>query len=185
VSARTPYDALRQHIATTERALRCITEFRFMLRDRRRVTPNAAYLIALNRLDPVPLPGEEPIQLRVGQTVRVISDLEGAFRTSFVQYTYELSMIDGQEILAFHWTPEGGPHGMVTFPHLHVGQAIVGGNAQFRPSDFHRAHVPTEDLTIESIIRFAIDELGATPLIEGWSQVLDRTEAESRRLRAS
>jgi hypothetical protein len=43
--------------------------------------------------------------------------------------------------------------------------------------DFHKAHIPTERLSFEAIVRFAITELGVKPQMRDWLTTLDASEA--------
>jgi hypothetical protein len=85
-----------------------------------------------------------------------------------VGYQYTLRDIDGREIIAYHWHPEGRSH--VTTPHIHLGPGAEMGRR-----DLARAHLPTGQVMLEDVLRFAITELGVRPLRRDWSEVLDRT----------
>lgn len=85
-------------------------------------------------------------------------------------YAYTFATHHEAEILAFHWHPSGfSPN---TFPHVHIGSAMIATDAPVRPRDFHRAHIPTGQVFIEDVVRFAIAELGVTPLRNDWDAVL-------------
>ena len=65
--------------------------------------------------------------------------------------------------------------GFVTFPHAHIGAAMVSREAPVRPRDFHRAHIPTRSITLEEIVSFAITELGVEPLRADWQAILAKS----------
>lgn len=69
-----------------------------------------------------------------------------------------------QELLAFHWIPEAIGSNLITFPHLHIGPVLLGGQGVFRPGDLHKAHSPTGRLSLEAVIRLGISALEVRPL---------------------
>lgn len=94
-------------------------------------------------------------------------------------YFYELLTPAHQEILSFHWTPEATDPNSVTFPHLHIGPAIVAGQTTLRPRDLHKAHVPTGIVSRAAVVRLAIAEFGVVPLRADWERVLRTVEDAS------
>ncbi|MDQ3693092.1 MAG: hypothetical protein M3464_05650 [Chloroflexota bacterium] len=85
-------------------------------------------------------------------------------------YSYTLSQQDGREVIAFHWHPNN--RGQADFPHIHVIHPLGA-------SIIHRKqHIPTGRVSLESVVRFAIVELGARPVRPDWERVLDAGQAE-------
>jgi hypothetical protein len=156
-----------------------VTQARFTLAQRRRLRTDTPYGVLLSDMSPVPLRSEFPLSLSVGQTVRIQALRPGTYATICVQYFYEFATSDGREVLAFHWTPEGAAQGLVTFPHLHVGSALLSESTPIRPRDFHRAHIPTGQVGLSSVVRLAITEFSVQPLIEDWESVIEHAERES------
>ena len=74
---------------------------------------------------------------------------------------YMFSMYDAnhQEIIAFHWHPDG--RSPVTHPHLHIGAGARAGYERLQ-----KAHLPTGHITIHDVLRFAIADLGVEPIID-------------------
>ncbi len=103
------------------------------------------------------------------------SENTGGWRVSSRAYFYQVREPAGPEIFAVHWHP--GPTGQPVFPHLHIdGRArtamIVRGH-----------HVPTGRVSLDSVVRFLIVELGVTPRHADWEAVLvdgERFFAEHR-----
>ena len=89
----------------------------------------------------------------------------GAWRASSTAYWYQPEERDSTEVIAFHWRPNG--HGHVPFPHLHVD----GGTGSVRIG--RKGHVPTGRVSLEGVVRFAIEELGVRPLRSDWHKILD------------
>lgn len=84
-------------------------------------------------------------------------------------YYWTLSEIDGQELLGYHWHPEGASH--ETAPHLHLGAALRLGR-----TDLLKAHLPTGQVHLPAIVRLAIQDLGVRPRRSDWAAVLAETE---------
>lgn len=83
-------------------------------------------------------------------------------------YIYQVEAIRNElpaEVVAFHWHPE--PEQLVRFPHVHLGYGA--GDLQH---GLDKAHIPTGQLAIADIIRFAITELGVEPLRVDWEELL-------------
>lgn len=175
--------AFRNYIEPVQEALQCITLRRLSRPAGARLALNVPYSIALNDMDPVPLKSPHRLQLTIGQQVRLIrtepNDERGPIRVTTISYFYAFSAsVDGvvKEVLAFQWTPEATGGSAVTFPHLHIGPALLVGQSAIRPSDLHRAHIPTGRVSLEAVVRLAITEFGVTPLQARWAEILRRTE---------
>jgi hypothetical protein len=178
-----------------QRAVTCVT--REVLGGRAYQAGDRPYVMAFLRNDgghvreyPAPL-GRRPTLLfslrhQYG-FVRLPEDAErGPWAVTTLGYTYELLDKNEQRIVAYHWHPDLSiPATYPAFPHLHIGRVFAhpGLPADFRvhASALVRAHLPTERISIESILRLAIRELGVEPLDERWEHVLDETEAAQRR----
>jgi hypothetical protein len=71
----------------------------------------------------------------------------------------------GREFLAFHWHPDGASH--VKTPHAH----ILIGSAEERAL-LGNGHIPTPELSVGQLVRFAIEDLGVPAIREDWRQIL-------------
>lgn len=94
----------------------------------------------------------------------------GPWKTTTAAYVYELQDSDSRALLSYHWHP--GEGSTVTFPHLHLGPAAQLGH---RP--LATAHLPTNRIALEDMLRLAITEFDVEPLKNDWAEVLSRTEA--------
>lgn len=84
-------------------------------------------------------------------------------------YAYQILVRDGPELIAVHWHP--GREDQPDFPHVQItGQAGM-------VSIQKRHHIPTGRVSLESVIRFAIEELGVRPLRPDWDRVLAAGQA--------
>lgn len=119
-------------------------------------------------LAPIALRGT-PYCLHLDHQWEVVADERPGhepFRVSSRAYRYHILNADdpGHAHLMFHWHPNP----RVSYPHLHTD------------TDDHvhrRMHVPTGRITVEAVVRFAIEELGATPAREDWRDVLKASES--------
>jgi len=185
VAGRNPNAAFQQFIDPLRSALNCVTQERLTASRQHTYEVGTIYSVLLNDLNPVRLrtaAGILPVYMSVGQQVRIIkteepADPRGPYKIQIVEYFYDLRSDDHTELLTFHWTPEAEGDGVVTFPHLHAGSAIIAQDAPIRPRDFHKIHIPTGRVSVEAIIRLAITEFGAIPLKRNWVDELNRTEA--------
>ncbi len=89
-------------------------------------------------------------------------------------YAYTLSQSPelADELLAWHWQPEGGQE-----PHMHIGH----GHAHF--DALSRLHVPSGRIAFEQVLLFAIEELGVLPVREDAKEVLSEVLERFRQYR--
>ncbi len=80
---------------------------------------------------------------------------------------YRILLPDQRSLIAWHWHPRG--NSQVTWPHAHIPRHTT-------PLDLSKAYVPTGRISVEAVIRFAIDEVGTVPLRADWRAVLEETE---------
>jgi hypothetical protein len=167
------------------RALQCITLERFVLLEK---TPtmraDTIYPVALNEMNSVPLRSREGISLVAGQNIRIYEadpdHVQERYRVTTLWYTYGFTQQtrDGAEteLLTFHWDRERMAENLYPLGHLHIGPGLLSGQTAIRPGDFHNAHIPTERVSLEAIVRFAITELHVEALCADWETVLNETE---------
>jgi hypothetical protein len=125
----------------------------------------------------VPLTGGIwPMALRVHQYFEIVFDparrRDDRFHLRLIGYQYTLERQDtAAELYAFHWHPEAR-----SFPHAHVeagtgiASALVG------------RHLPTGIVTVEDVLRFAIEELAVEPLRDDWPAVFRETREVATRV---
>lgn len=126
------------------------------------------------------LSGEDSVRLGRGAGVRMLMSIQyrivkaegdhGPWKTTVAQYEYSLLSENRQEVLGFHWHPEG--RSPVVWPHVHIGSvALANGGALTR-----HAHVPTSRIAVEDVLRMAIMDLGVQPLLDDWEPVFRETQ---------
>jgi hypothetical protein len=92
--------------------------------------------------------------------------IEGGARDWAVRptrYIYSLLAGPSTEILGYHWHPED--RSRVTSPHLHI-------YGQTTPVDLRKMHLPTSWVSLQAVLRLAIDDLQVSPLRDDWPSVL-------------
>ena len=105
------------------------------------------------------------------QVVRTDDHDRGPWKVRTAAYNYAL-FDAGVEFLSYHWHPEHREEeSWITYPHLHVrAQGTTGRLIQ-------KAHLPTNRIALEDVLRLAISELNVTPRRKDWNQVLTRTQS--------
>ncbi len=173
---------MTEFLSTLQRITSCISPG--VLRPSRNYyTPAAtAHEIAFQVLPPplqMSVPSVQTLALNIAHAYRIIeSDAPGApWQVTTAGYAYGLELADdqtGREIIVFHWHPH---EQTVTIPHIHLE---AGAQLGFAP--LANAHVPSGRVTLESVVRLAID-LGARPRRRNWEDILTATEKafEARR----
>jgi hypothetical protein len=167
LAGNTPARAVRAFLDQLQHAVSCVTHAKLLASGYQPAADPHALTFAGPR--ELPLRGPQPWHLALVihyQVVRVDAD-RSAWRVTTATYAFELLFTAGQRVVAYHWHPQ--PHNRVRVPHLHVPQHTV-------PVDLSRVHLPTPRVSLEPILRFAIEELGVVPLRRDWRAVLDETE---------
>jgi hypothetical protein len=135
------------------------------------VSPPAELRVLALREDPLSLRSSSVsggLLLRLRQQFRSVEDVEAAagdrWHVSTVAYEYKLSRAEeGREMLSWHWHPSTG----TPFPHVHInGAADIG----------RKMHVPSGRVSIESVLRMLVAELGVPARREDWAAVVDEAE---------
>ena len=179
MTGRNPSEALAAYVEPLREAIGCVTRSRLTLGARERLVINRPYTVALNNSDPVPLRGTVSVSFTAVQVVQIATVEEparGAYEVNMLEYLYAISTPTNEELLAFHWTPEHPDERARTFPHMHVGRALLGGQDAVRPGEFHKVHIPTGGrVSIEAIIRMLIEDFDVVPLHADWRHILART----------
>jgi hypothetical protein len=119
--------------------------------------------------DPAQLNGRPDLYL-FRQQYKVIKDPEnGPFRVTTPYYSYAIETQDAQEIVGYHWHPDGiSP---VKFPHLHLGPGALIGLEDLN----RRAHLPTGRIAFEDIVEFLVATFGVEPDRTLWQELVEKT----------
>lgn len=95
----------------------------------------------------------------------------GPWRATTHGYAYSVHDYEGRELLAAHWHPLS-PSAHVE-PHLHLPAKVLSAEGVFLAQE----PLYTGRFTFEALIRFAVKNLGASPLCEDWNDRLTLAEA--------
>ena len=184
LAGSSPAAAFLNDVDVLREALGCVTQERLVATEpTRRIEAGPNYSLQIGVIEPIPLrvnSGLPHVRISIGQSVRCVQTgsprRQERYAIVVVAYFYALTTADGNEILAFHWTPVVDDPNQHTFPHLHVGAINLNANGPIRPGTFHKMHIPTSHVPVEAVIRLAITELNVRPLRTDWEEVLRRTE---------
>lgn len=179
----TPAQAVRRYLAPFNNAIGCIEHGTLVAARDRDYVEGKESAIALYDGDPLRLRTASPpvVHLSFSQRFKIVQDdaiEDGPYRVHTQEYWYQFELDDGVELLAFHWTPETGDARQKRYPHLHVGAALLLPDTPILPGQLHKRHIPTGRVSVESVVRFAIEELGVQPIVSDWSDVLDQGQAQ-------
>ena len=90
---------------------------------------------------------------------------------STTAYRYHLLGDSGAELIGWHWHPDSrGDRRLSGHPHLHVPAGLID----------RRIHVPTGRVSIESVLRVLLIDLGIPPRpahVTDFARVLEECEA--------
>ncbi len=178
MAGRSPADAVHAYSEPLRRALSCLTDAVLIVSGY--YPREEAHVAALAEGRYVPLPGASQLSLAIAQHYRIVEtdDPErGPWKVHTAAYWYSLGDEQGQEVLAYHWHPDG--RSRITWPHLHLGHLALGGGGPLTS----RAHLPTGRVAVEQVLRLAIEELRVEPRRDDWQAVLTEAEAAFERWR--
>jgi len=129
---------------------------------------------------PAVLGRDRLLALDLVQHYRVVEGEEarGPWKVSTVAYYYTLTIAaTAQEVLGYHWHPQGRSN--VMYPHLHLYE----GAGTLR-HNLRKAHLPTGRIAVEDILRLAIAHFLVTPLRKDWEIILAETQDAFQQWRA-
>ncbi len=92
---------------------------------------------------------------------------EEGWAASVAGYYLTISDAAEQEIVAYHWHPQG--RSPIIEPHLHIGAGARAARAELS-----RAHLPTGAITLADVVALLIDGFGVRPRRADWRDVLAR-----------
>jgi len=161
---RTPQQARDAFLVPLRRALSCVAAARLFAP--RGKEPGDIEALSLSE-DPLRLHSARigPLQFFIGHQYKLVQDGRHAWHVSTVRYVYHLADEEGRELIGWHWHPASS-----AYPHLHVPAEPIG----------RRMHVPTGRVSLESVIRFLLDDLevpATRDRINDYAQVLNECEA--------
>lgn len=173
---RTPRDAFGVFRDALQSIISCIAHAKITVSPHGQYLHGAVHSLSVNNNKPIPLAPD--VLLRIRMQYSIIEDKEredGPWRVTTKAYDYELQDSEGETIVAWHWHPETR-----SYPHTHTGRTQLARDALLS----RKHHVPSGRVSLESVIRFCIEEFGAKALRDDWRDVLDSTETPFRLYRS-
>lgn len=171
MAGRNPYEAFDNFRGPLQKAISCVNVSAHLWAfGSDGHSPGGDHAMVPDLSRPVDLAGERPLKFRCLFAYRVeeAEGERGPWKVTTVAYYHTLEDGTGREIVAYHWHPGTPPD----FPHLHIGPgtgADIGG--------INKYHFPTGRVSLEGVLRLAIEEFGVTPARADWKTVLRSTEA--------
>jgi len=111
-------------------------------------------------------------------TAAEVDGQRGLWTVSTAEYIYEINDSGGEPITTFHWHPFSSQSGdAARWPHLHA----YGTRDDVT---LHKLHLPTERVSLESVIRLLIVDLDVIPRRADWQTLLDRQEQAFSEMRS-
>jgi hypothetical protein len=169
---RTPKEAVDGFLGPLKDTLSCIARAKFTLSEGGYNTPGRIHALALNKNEPIKLRGPKFLfKLQMSYEIIPVDETgREPWRVTTHAYNYEVQTSNGQAVVSFHWHPQG----KVQDPHIHVGNTQLAADAVLT----NKLHIATSRVSLESVIRTCIAELGVDPLRDDWDKVLSLREAD-------
>jgi len=125
--------------------------------------PGALEALTLSK-EPLPLRCDpvSGVQLRLRQQYRLVKDSRRSWHVSTAAYAYRLDDATGNELVSWHWHPGS----RVDYPHVHMASGQITD----------RAHLPTGRVSIESVLRLLLTDLGVSPRRANFGDILAEAE---------
>jgi len=173
---RSPAEAVANFLEPLQRAASCVTRTPFIISAGGRHTVGKVHSLTWPNFEPVPVQGPkgEIVTLDLAIQYEILhiprDRVRGPYKVATRGYMHTVQTIDGAEVIAFHWHPDGNSD--VRDTHMHVG------STQLNPGGVltKKHHIPAPRMSVEGVLRFCIDQLGVEPLREDWSMVLADSE---------
>ncbi len=188
MAGSSPEEAVDNFIGPLRQALACVVRATAIGSGHRQDEPNSVTLFPEGQDggDPARVRthgGEGELLLRFAHLYRVVhvpGDQQcGPYKVSSSFYRYDILDRDEDEVVVFHWEPEG--RSPVRTPHLHLPAAtpIVlpqrgGSGVAGAKTHLGKLHLPTGRILIEDVVELLIREFGAVPLNENWAAILEK-----------
>ncbi|MGH3199607.1 MAG: hypothetical protein ACRDOH_05650 [Streptosporangiaceae bacterium] len=159
---RTPAAARDAFLSPLHQAISCVTNAQF-IRSGGQQPGDDLEALTLSR-EPLQLRSAVPggLQLRIRHRFRLVQESRSDWHVSTAAYWYRLDDDAGRELAAWHWHPQS----RVVYPHAHVSGTPFG----------RLAHLPTGRVSIESVLRLLIGDLGVPARRADYAEVLDAAE---------
>lgn len=186
MAGRSPKEAVNNFIDPLQQSISCVTR-EILTFPHIAPKPGAVYQFTLASGREALLKGRTPIAMALSQRFEIVQtdDKEkGPYKTSTREYAYHLFDAERQHVW-FHWHPSNG----VEMPHLHLGlrpktEGGIEAAAKFGGVLARKLHLVSSRISVEQVIRFAINEFEVDRLREDWKSVLDANQGKHEKYRS-
>jgi hypothetical protein len=170
MAEKNPAEAVNNYRDLLQRAISCVTDAVINVRGGYYVSERPHFL-TIGDGESVKLDSNSDLRLSISQRYRIIraEGRRASWEISTVGYEYSLMSSSDQEIIAYHWHPEGQSE--ATYPHLHLGPAARVGR-----DELIRAHLPTGRIALEAVLRLLITDFGVRPRRRDWADILEESQ---------
>jgi len=188
VAGRTPNQAGRNFTSPIKTAVACILRQPLSVYTQDGYEIGKSIALSTTDLDSQPVKTRNgTLWIVIAISGKLIEDERqdrGPYRVTTTQYTFSISEDEEQsrEILSYHWTPNAD-EGQRTFPHLHIGRAILDSKYRSDPYNYHSMHIHTDRVSVEQFILTLIEEFGVKPANPRWHSVLHSSHGTFARYR--
>lgn len=173
---RSPAEAVTNFLDPIQRAISCVTRAPLIISPGGRGVLGRVHSLTWDEAEPVRVRGPEDDVLTLDlsiqyEIVHIPQDRHrGPYKVSTRGYMHSLQTIDGAEVIAFHWHPDGKSD--VQDPHMHIG------STQLNPAGVitKKHHIPGRRMSVEEVLRYCIEQVGVEPLRPDWKPVLADSE---------
>jgi hypothetical protein len=176
LAGRNPEEAVRHFLEPLKAVVGCVTVEGFVTRrsdrhgDERRTAAFQEGFAILDRGN-----GQSfKLELYHRYTVTAAEGERGPWKVSTAEYIYEVADESDVPIVEFHWHPESG---RIAWPHAHA----YGTRDSLT---LHKLHLPTGRVSIESVVRFLIEDLDVLPIRDDWDEILKAREVAFKQYRS-
>jgi hypothetical protein len=167
LAGRTPAAAFANFVTPLQQDISCLTNDVLIVSSGGRHLPNKIHALTLAngliRLRAAKMP--PGLTLGVGlqyDIVQTDDPARGPYKVRTRGYDYAFRDADGRTMASYHWHPLG--ESRYKGPHFHM------------PTELEGVHWPCERTSLESMIRFAIEEIDVQPNRSDWDDLLTINE---------
>lgn len=167
MAGNTPAEAVENFIGPLRRVVGCLAQTVLVASHYAPVEFDAPRAVVVGGGGQAKIECRDDLILDIAHFFRVVEATgdTGPFRCRTLGYAYDFRHVDGPSVLAFHWHPDS----RVRSPHAHVGQYS-------RPVDLTKLHIPTGRVSVEAVVRLAIEEFDVVPQRDDWEAVITASE---------
>ncbi|MCC5574443.1 hypothetical protein IMZ11_02155 [Microtetraspora sp. AC03309] len=163
---RTKAEAFRAFQEPLHDALSCVAHAKVTVSPGGQNTSDRVHALVVNDDKPIKLKGQQ-LLLWVRMKYEIIPDDRdgyGPWRVTTRGYVYEVQSASGEAVMSWHWHPTS----KMRDPHIHAGHTQLADDAVLS----RKHHTPTGRVSLESVVRFCLEDLQADHLRNDWDKVL-------------